>query len=92
MRKKIYIFLLSCFLLSSCTAYIDAHREAGVVGNVGQSTEQVIALCYNPIFGDSEEQMKIASEACSPKKAIFKDTKYFNCTLFYPNTAFYECR
>ena len=91
MRKKMYIFLVVLTFLSSCTAYVDTRREAGSIENIGQSTQKVVALCYNPIFDDEEQQKQTADEACAPKKAIFKDTKYFNCTLLYPNTAFYEC-
>ncbi len=90
MRKKIHIFLVSLIFLTSCSAYIDTRREAGVVENVGQSTKEVVAVCYNPIFDEQNEEL--AKEACSPKKAVYKDTKYFNCSLFYPNTAFYECQ
>ena len=89
MRKKIFLFLI--LLLTSCTAYVDSRREAGSVASVGQSTDKVLALCYNPLFGNKDEQIRIANEACAPQKAVLKDTKYFNCALFYPNTAFYTC-
>ena len=92
MRKKIHIFLLSMLLLTSCTAYVDTRREAGAVKNIGQSTKQTVALCYNPMFEDENELQQLAEQACLPKKAVYKDKKYFNCTLFYPNTAFYECK
>ena len=93
MHKKIDIFFLIFFscLLVGCTAYIDARREAGVIQFVGQSKGSNIAICYNPIFNDVGQLDELAQNNCAPQKAIYQDVKYFNCTFFYPNTAFYTC-
>lgn len=94
MKKFLYIFcgILFCFALSACTAYVDSRREAGQIAPVGQSQPPKIAVCYNPIFSDEAELEQIALTACESKKIVYQDTKYFNCTLFYPNTAFYMCK
>lgn len=92
MRKKLYLFVIFNLFLTACTAYIDSKREAGIAGNVGQSTEKMIAICYNPIFTNAQQHIQLAQNSCPNKQAVLKDTKYFNCTLFYPNTAFYECQ
>ena len=37
---------------------------------------------------------KLAEDACpvNKKTAVYADTKYFNCRLISPNTAFYQCQ
>ena len=94
MRKKIHIF--SCLVLSvaltACTAFVDTRREAGKIKPIGQSTPSKIAVCYNPIFNNKDEMQALATQACESKKAEYDETKYFNCTLLYPNTAFYKCK
>ena len=94
MHKFLYIFcgLVFGVVLNACTPYIDARREAGQVNPVGQSHAPNIAICYNPIFSDKSELEATALTECAPKKAVYQDTVYFNCSLFYPNTAFYKCK
>ena len=93
MHKKLYIF--SCMVLSlvlnACTAFVDARREAGMITPIGQSSSQKIAICYNPLFHEDRELLELAKNTCDKKNVQYEDTKYFNCTLFYPNTAFYKC-
>ena len=93
MHKKLYIF--SCMVLSialsACSAYVDARREAGFINPIGQSTPQRVAICYNPIFHDDEELLDLAKNTCKKGNVLYEDTMYFNCTFFYPNTAFYKC-
>ena len=93
MHKFLHIFLvlLCCVALSSCRAYVDVRREAGLVASVGQSKESKVAICYNPLFNEEQELEVLAKQSCKTQKVSFQNKKYFNCTLFYPNTAFYEC-
>ena len=85
------LFLTAC---AQVRPFIDSRREAGQVKTVGQSTPDRIAVCYNPLWDSDEEIQKLAVEACAQKgkRAVKSDTKYFNCRLFSPNTAFYDCR
>ena len=94
MRKKIHIFFLVVISLffTACSAYVDQRREAGRIAFIGQSTDNQIAICYNPLFSDEKSLEKLAKEKCGKKAAILKDYKLFNCTLFYPNTVFYICK
>ena len=94
MHKFLYIFcgIAFGFALNACTPYVDARRQAGQIDTVGQSHAPNIAICYNPIFVNKDELDTLALTECAPKKATYQDTAYFNCTLFYPNTAFYLCK
>ena len=94
MHKFLYIFcaFVLCFVLNACTPYVDARRQAGQIEPVGQSRAPNIAVCYNPLFANKDELNTLVLTECAPKKAIYQDVKYFNCTLFYPNTAFYLCK
>lgn len=83
------IFLSLCF--TGCAPYVDARREAGIIQPVGQSQSPNIAICYNPVFNNDSKLAEIAEKTCAPKKAIYQSKKYFNCSLFYPNTVFYKC-
>ena len=91
---KFFDIFLAVFLsvaLSGCTAYVDSRREAGVIHPVGQSQAPNIAICYNPIFNEVDELEELANKTCAPQKAVYQNKKYFNCSLFYPNTTFYKC-
>ena len=94
MHKFLYIFcgVLLSIALNACAPYVDARREAGQIETVGQSHTPNIAICYNPVFTNKDKIKALAVTECAPKKAVYKDTKYLNCTLFYPNTAFYKCQ
>lgn len=93
MKKFVVLFFL---LLPACAQFepfVDARREAGQVMTIGQSTSDRIAVCYNPLWSDMNKVEKLAKEGCAQtkRKARFEDKNYFNCSLFSPATAFYEC-
>ena len=75
-----------------CSPFIDARREAGQVQPVGQSSANRIAVCYNPLWDDETVRHQLATDACSHGHATAEETRYFNCCLFAPNTAFYTCK
>ena len=84
---KFFDIFFAVFLsvaLSSCSAYVDSRREAGVIQPVGQSKVPNIAICYNPMFNEMVELDELASKTCAPQKAVYQNKKYFNCSLFYP--------
>ena len=93
MHKKsdIFFVMFLCLVLNGCSAYVDARREAGVIHPVGQSRTPNIAICYNPVFNEMDQVDELAKKTCDPQKASYQNKKYFNCSLFYPNTAFYKC-
>lgn len=93
MMKSFYVMFLSG-MLCACAPYVDSRREAGLPYLVGQSTKDVVAICYHPWTTDTKELLQIANLACENKNHDAKrtDTTYFNCTLTTPHTAFYSCR
>ena len=94
MKKSILGFV---FLVSACgqvTPFVDAHREAGQIELVGQSTPDTVAVCYNPLWSDKEKVKKLAEQECAKtnRKAGYSDVKWFSCCLINPTTAFYDCK
>lgn len=89
MTKKVLFFL---FLIGGCCPFLDTRREAGSLTPVGQSSPMRPAVCYNRWFNEMSEVKQIAEETCNGKKAVLTEQTAFSCTLFYPSTAFFECR
>lgn len=92
--KKFYLLFLFGLFLTACTPFVDTRREAGSLTPVGQSSPDRIAICYNGLFSEEAELQKLAQEACAQtnRKAVRDTTRFLNCTLFYPNTAFFNCQ
>ena len=85
---------LVVLLLSGCVApYNDARREAGQRDPVGQSKNDIVAICYHPWRDDESSTRLVAEEICRQrtKQAQLKEIKHFNCSLMAPNTAIYTC-
>lgn len=89
-----FAFILTCFWLTGCAAYVDSRREAGVAHTIGQSQPPIIAICYNGSVTNEFELQQMADTAClaTDKAAKRIDTRYFNCALFTPNTAVFQCQ
>ena len=94
MKKLVLGFVLFVSACGQVTPFVDAHREAGQVALVGQSTPDRAAVCYNPIWSDKEFVKKLAEQECAKtnRKAVYDDTKWFSCCLINPVTAFYDCK
>ena len=95
--KRIVCTVALMLFLTACAEvkpFIDSRREAGQTGTIGQSKPDKIAVCYNPLWDSDKSVRDLAQKACAErgKRAVHSDTKYFNCRLFSPNTAFYDCR
>ena len=96
MKQILWIMMLA-LVLTACAEvqpFVDSRREAGQVKLVGQSTPDRIAVCYNPLW-DSDEAVRGPAEQICAKRglhAVRQDTKYFNCRLASPNTAFFTCK
>ena len=90
-------WLIGCMLiLSACSQvapFVDAHREAGQVQLVGQSTPDKPAVCYNPFWSNKTKVKELAEKECQKtnRKAVYEDTDWFSCCLINPSTAFYKC-
>lgn len=94
--KTIFLSACLCVLLSACTSvkpFVDSRREAGQRDMVGQSTTDVVAVCYNKFFSDKSQTYDLAEADCqkSRRHAIYESYSSFSCSLIAPNTAFYRC-
>lgn len=89
-----FAFILICFGLTGCAPYVDSRREAGVAHPIGQSQAPTIAICYNGLMTNDAELQEMANTAClaTNKPAERTGTRYFNCALFTPNTAIFQCQ
>ena len=94
MKKAILGLVLFVSACGQFTPFVDAHREAGQVQLVGQSTPDKVAVCYNPIWSDKNFVKMLAEQECAKtkRKAVYNDTKWFSCRLVNPTTAFYDCK
>ena len=92
--KCFFSFIFICLYLSACSAYVDSRREAGLAYPVGQSHPPLVAICYNGLMTTDFELQQMANSACLAKNKPAKrvETRYFNCALFTPNTAVFECQ
>ena len=91
--KKIFLIAIS-LMMTACAPYLDARKEAGQISTVGQSRADSPAVCYNPLWTDQAQVDALANQECRKqnKQAVFREKTYFSCSLFNPNTAFYECQ
>jgi len=81
-------------LLTGCLApYNDARREAGQRDPVGQSKNDIVAICYHPWRDNVDNLQPMAQAMCAStnKTAVFKEIKTFNCSFMAPNTALFAC-
>lgn len=87
--------VLAC-LLGACTTvkpFVDSRREAGQRDTVGQSTADVVAVCYNKFISDRSQTYDLAEAECqkSRRHAVYERYSSFSCSLVAPYTAFYRC-
>lgn len=83
-------------LLGACTTvkpFVDSRREAGQRDTVGQSTADVVAVCYNKFISDRSQTYDLAEAECqkSRRHAVYESYSSFTCSLIAPYTAFYRC-
>lgn len=87
-------FTLILMGLSGCIApYNDARREAGQRDPVGQSKNDIVAICYHPWRDTECTAQTVAQQICATtgKNAVLTETKTFNCSFLAPNTALFTC-
>lgn len=93
--KKYIIICFFCFL-SSCASFspfVDARREAGKIGTIGESSEDVVVICYGAYGTSQEEIINLAINECAKtsRKPKFLKQESFSCTLFEPTKVYYKC-
>ena len=93
MKKSIFVLALFLSACGQVSPFVDAHREAGQVQLVGQSSPDRVAVCYNPLWSNKKQVEELARAECQKtnRQAVYDDTSWFSCCLINPSTAFYKC-
>lgn len=98
-RLKLLLFLFAIVFTSSCSqfrAFEDRRREPGTQYLYsGSSKPNAPVICYNPLFYNDEEVLKMADDICKKNDvkttATFVNKDNFSCRLFIPTKAYYKC-
>ena len=92
--KKVLI-LPWLFFIASCTQapFVDMRREAGKPYTIGESTSDVVAVCFNKYSTHSSEIIRMAQEECKKtgREAKFKDINRWSCRVLLPHRVYFEC-
>lgn len=93
---RLFSAILVCVMLGACSPvppFVDARREAGQAGLVGQSTLDRPAVCYNQYATRQVDVEKLAEEECKKtgRYAVLEEETRFTCCLVAPATALYRC-
>lgn len=94
--KKSVILTAVCLLLAACTTqapFVDARREAGKNYTVGESTPDVVAVCFNKYSTHSSEIIRMAQEECrkTNREAKYKGMKRWSCRVLLPHRVYFAC-
>lgn len=94
--KKSVILTAACLLLAACTTqapFVDARREASKSYTVGESTPDVVAVCFNKYSTHSSEIIRMAQEECrkTNREAKYKGMKRWSCRVLLPHRVYFEC-
>lgn len=87
---------LAIIVLSGCAGpppFEDRRREAGVVGMVGRSTNDMVAICHTGAAANREEVLRLARAGCarSGQVATYAGRKLFTCALLVPVEDRFDC-
>ncbi len=92
--KKLFFVVLLC--LSGCiqVPFVDSRREAGYSGTIGESTDDRVAICYNPYSTNANEIIKLAQDACAKtdREPAYDGHKYWSCRVFLPHRVYFRCQ
>ena len=92
--KKVFFLLL--LGVSGCiqAPFVYSRREAGFARTVGESTNDRVAICYNPYSTNANEIIKMAQEACGKtnREPAYDGHKYWSCRVFLPHRVYFRCQ
>ena len=94
-RAWILALFLVCGLLSGCAAdpFVDGRREAGSTRNIGPSTLNRVAICFNGRTTPQEAVLELAESECAKTDRVpqYDGQDRFSCTWGNPTRAFFRC-
>ena len=82
-------------LVSGCASepFVDGRREAGSTRNIGPSTLNRVAICFNSRTTPADVVMELAESECSKTDRVprYEGQDRFDCTWGNPSRAFFRC-
>ena len=82
-------------LLAGCgsSPYIDSRREAGQKEPVGQSTPNLVSICYSSSGSSPDEIRKLAEPECAKtgRTAVLHHEDRWGCAMLTPRRIFFTC-
>lgn len=95
MKQSFLKILILSFLVASCAGspFVDKRREAGTIETVGESTLDMVAICYHPKKATTKQIYQLAKKECAKTKRTPKlhHKTSFTCRLTIPNHVYYKC-
>lgn len=97
MRPPILLLPAAAFLLVGCSGlaqpFVDSRREAGTTEQVGLSTADRVAICYNSETTTPDALWALAEEQCARtgRRATFDSQDHLSCRLLMPSVAYFRC-
>ncbi len=94
-RVWILAVFLGLGLTSGCTSdpFVDGRREAGATRNIGPSTLNRVAICFNGRTTPQQAVLELAESECAKTDRVpqYDGQDRFSCTWGNPTRAFYRC-
>ena len=88
------VFLMSG-LFSACSSdpFIDGRREAGATRDIGPSTVNRVAICYNSRSTTAEAVLRLAESECAITERVprYDGEDIFACSVVNPTRAYFRC-
>jgi hypothetical protein len=95
MKQKIFFAIIACFFVNACvgSVFVDTRRDAGTTKMVGESTPDMVAICYAPSKATKKQIYDLAEKECAKtdRVAKFHHKSDFTCRLTVPNHAYFKC-
>lgn len=94
-RAWILAVFLASGVVSGCASepFVDGRREAGSTRNIGPSTLNRVAICFNSRTTPQEAVLELAESECAKTDRVprYEGQDRFDCTWGNPSRAFFRC-
>lgn len=93
---KKYIVLSVLLYVTACASFAPFVDTYSGVGNkeVRRSTPNHVAICFNHKNSDEKSLQQLADEECAKtnRRAVYKSTVDWSCSLTAPSTIYFDCK